>query len=138
MRTRQTSARPSLQKQASVSVHLCGTLRHEQTHPARGSGCTLDHLHPPKMTKKKKRDDVTITGSQRGCWFHHTSQTRFHIPLKSVFTFGPEEVHVGFKLEFEDVLLVDAVRLLGGADGVAKQRQARQREVVLQRRCVWR
>lgn len=60
--------------------------------------------------------------------------TRFHVPLKSVLAFGPEKVHVGFKLEFEDVLLVDAVRLVGRADGVAEQRQARQREVVLQRR----
>lgn len=34
---------------ASVSIHLHRTtLGYEQTHPARRSGCTLDHLHPPK------------------------------------------------------------------------------------------
>lgn len=39
---------------------------------------------------------------------------------------------MGLELQFEDVLLVDAVRLFGGADGVAQQRKACQREVVLQ------
>lgn len=39
---------------------------------------------------------------------------------------------MGLELQFEDVLLVDAVRLLGGADGVAEQGEASQREVILQ------
>lgn len=45
---------------------------------------------------------------------------------------------MGLKLQFEDVLLVDAVRLLRRADRVAKQRKARQWEVVLQQRCTLR
>lgn len=45
---------------------------------------------------------------------------------------------MGLKLQFEDVLLVDAVRLLRHADCVAEQRQARQWEVVLQQRCILR
>lgn len=39
---------------------------------------------------------------------------------------------MGLELQFEDVLLVNAVRLLGGADCVAEQGQTSQREVVLQ------
>lgn len=132
MKTQQMSVRPSLQKHASASVYLHRTsLRYEQTHPTRRSSCTLDHLHPPT-----KRDNDTILN----CELCVTDSPHFtdmlHIPFKSVFTFSPEKVHVGFKLEFEDVLLVDAVRLLGSADGVAKQRQACQWEVVLQQRCV--
>lgn len=39
---------------------------------------------------------------------------------------------MGFELQFEDVLLVNAVGFVGSADCVAEQREARQREVVLQ------
>ena len=38
---------------------------------------------------------------------------------------------MGLELQLEDVVLVNAVRLLGGADGVAQQGEAGQREVVL-------
>lgn len=39
---------------------------------------------------------------------------------------------MGLELQLEDVLLVDAVGLFGGADGVAEQREAGQREIILQ------
>ena len=39
---------------------------------------------------------------------------------------------MGLELQLEDVLLVDAVRLFRGADRVAEQGEAGQREVVLQ------
>lgn len=54
------------------------------------------------------------------------------IPFKGVLAFSPEEVNMGLELQFEDVLLVDAVRLFGGADRVAQQGEAGQREVILQ------
>ena len=38
---------------------------------------------------------------------------------------------MGLELQFEDVLLVDAVGLFGGADRVAEQGEASQGEVVL-------
>lgn len=38
---------------------------------------------------------------------------------------------MGLELQFEDVLLVNAVRLLRGADCVAEQRETSQREVIL-------
>lgn len=55
-----------------------------------------------------------------------------NVPFKGVLAFCPEEVNVGLKLQFEDVLLVNAVWLFGGADCVAEQGEASQREVVLQ------
>lgn len=54
------------------------------------------------------------------------------IPFKGVLAFCPEEVNVGLELQFEDVLLVDAVGVFGGAHRVAQQGEAGQREVVLQ------
>lgn len=53
-------------------------------------------------------------------------------PLKGVLALRSEEVNVRLELQLEDVLLVNAVRLVGGADRVAEQREAGQREVVLQ------
>lgn len=41
------------------------------------------------------------------------------LPLKGVLALSPEEVNVGLELQLENVVLVDAVRLFGGADGVA-------------------
>lgn len=52
-------------------------------------------------------------------------------PLKGVLALGPEEVDVGLELQLEDVVLVDAVRLLRRADGVAQQGETGEREVVL-------
>ncbi len=57
-----------------------------------------------------------------------------HVPFKGVLAFCPEEVNMGLELQLEDVLLVDAVGLFGGADGVAEQREAGQREIILQTR----
>lgn len=53
------------------------------------------------------------------------------LPLKGVLALSPEEVDVGLELELEDVLLVDAVGLLGDAHAVAQQREAGQGVVVL-------
>lgn len=38
---------------------------------------------------------------------------------------------MGLELQLEDVVLMDAVGVFGGADGVAEQREAGQREVIL-------
>lgn len=38
---------------------------------------------------------------------------------------------MGLELQLEDVLLVDAVGLFGGADRVAEQGEAGQREIIL-------
>lgn len=54
------------------------------------------------------------------------------VPLKGVLALRSEEVNVRLELQLEDVLLVNAVRLLGGADRVAQQREAGQRKIVLQ------
>lgn len=54
------------------------------------------------------------------------------LPLEGVLAFCPEKVNMGLELQFEDVLLVDAVGFFGGADRVAEQGEAGQREVVLQ------
>lgn len=35
------------------------------------------------------------------------------IPFKSVLAFCPEEVHVVFELQFEDIVLVNTVRFWG-------------------------
>lgn len=61
-----------------------------------------------------------------GCTLDH-----LHPSFKGVLAFCPEKVNVGLKLQFEDVLLVNTVWLFGGADRVAKQGEASQREVVL-------
>lgn len=61
-------------------------------------------------------------------WLIETSR----VPFKGVLAFCPEKVNMGLKLQFEDVLLVDAVGLFGGADRVAQQGEAGQREVILQ------
>lgn len=54
------------------------------------------------------------------------------LPFKCVLALCPEKVNMGLELQFEDVLLVNAVRLLRGADCVAEQRETSQREVILQ------
>lgn len=54
------------------------------------------------------------------------------LPFKGVLAFCPEKVNMGLELQFEDVLLVDAVGFFRGADCVAEQGEAGQREVVLQ------
>lgn len=67
------------------------------------------------------------TGSKQPTGF---SQRRDK-PLEGVLALRSEEVNVRLELQLEDVLLVDAVALLRGADRVAQQREASQREVVL-------
>ena len=54
------------------------------------------------------------------------------LPLKGVFALGPEEIHVGFELQLEDIILLNAIRLHGGADHVAEQWEAGQGIIVLQ------
>ena len=54
------------------------------------------------------------------------------IPFKGVLALCSEKVNVRLELQLEDVLLVNAVRLLRGADCVAEQRETGQWEVVLQ------
>lgn len=46
-------------------------------------------------------------------------------PVKSVLALSPEEVDVILELQFEDVILVNAVGLGGRCHGVAQQRQRR-------------
>ena len=48
-----------------------------------------------------------------------TSKRGGGLPLEGVLALRSEEVHVGLELQLEDVLLVDPVDLLGGADRVA-------------------
>lgn len=52
-------------------------------------------------------------------------------PLKGVLALWSEVVDVGFKVEFEDVVFVDVLRLRRDSDRVAQQREAGQRVVVL-------
>lgn len=54
------------------------------------------------------------------------------LPPKCVLALGPEEVDVRLELQLEDVLLEDAVGLLGHTHAVAQQREAGQGVVVLQ------
>ena len=53
------------------------------------------------------------------------------VPVEGELTLCPEEVDVVLELQLEDKVLVDIVLAAGGVHGVAQQRQARQREVVL-------
>lgn len=53
-------------------------------------------------------------------------------PFEGVLALGPEEVDVRLELQLEDVVLVDAVRLLRRADSVAQQGETGEWEVVLQ------
>ena len=53
------------------------------------------------------------------------------VPFKGVLAFCSEKVDVGLELQFEDVLFVNAVGFLRGADSVAQQGETSQREVVL-------
>lgn len=46
------------------------------------------------------------------------------LPPKCVLALGPEEVDVRLELQLEDVLLEDAVGLLGHTHAVAQQREA--------------
>lgn len=69
------------------------------------------------------------TSATASCAPTHPATIR--VPFEGVLALRPEEVDVGLELQLEDVLLVDAVRLVGGADGVAEQGEARQREVIL-------
>lgn len=52
-------------------------------------------------------------------------------PLKGVLALWSEVVHVRFEVEFEDVIFVDVLRLGRNSDGVAEQREAGQRIVIL-------
>lgn len=54
------------------------------------------------------------------------------LPFEGVLAFCPKKVHMGLELQLEDVLLVDAVGFFGGADCVAEQGEAGEREVILQ------
>lgn len=138
------SQRPSLQTHDdSFSVYLHGTsFRYEQAHPARSAGCTLNHLHPSAGRQR--------VVSHRQTWFktiiqlpresvrqrsggHGTNYKQVNglVPFEGVLAFCSEKVNVGLELQFEDVLLVNAVRLLGGADCVAQQGETGQREVIL-------
>lgn len=53
------------------------------------------------------------------------------LPFKGILAFSPEEIHMGLELQLEDIFFVNAVRFPGCADRVTQQRQASQREVVL-------
>lgn len=129
------SRRPSLQTHDSVSVHLHGTsFGYEQAHPACGAGRALDHLHPSAKTRQHTFLKLLLHDIKRAAegstmlWLSETSC----IPFKGVLAFCPEEVNMGLELQFEDVLLVDAVGLFWGAHRVAEQGEARQGEVILQ------
>lgn len=54
-----------------------------------------------------------------------------HPPFKCVLALRSEVVDVGFKVEFEDVILVDVFGLRWDGDRVAQQRKAGQRVIVL-------
>ena len=53
------------------------------------------------------------------------------VPFKRILAFRPEKVDMGLELELEDIFLVNAVRLSGGAHSVAQQWEAGQWEVIL-------
>ena len=53
------------------------------------------------------------------------------VPFKGVLALRSEVVDVGFKVEFENVVFVDVLRLGRDGDGVAQQGEAGQRVVVL-------
>lgn len=55
-----------------------------------------------------------------------------YVPFKGVLALSPEKVNMGLELQFEDVLLVNVIGLLGGADRVAEQREASKREIILE------
>lgn len=53
------------------------------------------------------------------------------LPFEGILAFGPEEINMGLELQLEDIFFVNAVRFPGCADCVTQQRQASQREVIL-------
>lgn len=84
-----------------------------------------DDLHPPAETPKKTLLTLRRIITARPV---RTSQ----LPLKSVFTLRSEVVDVGLEMEFEDVVLVDVLRVRGDADRVTQKRKAGQGIVILQ------
>lgn len=62
---------------------------------------------------------------------HFELRSLFTVPFKGVLALRSEVVDVGFKVEFEDVVFVDVLRLGRDGDGVAQQGEAGQRVVVL-------
>lgn len=55
-------------------------------------------------------EDASTAGGDRG------AADDLHPPLKSVFALRAEVVHVGLEMQFEDVVLVDVLRLCGDGD----------------------
>lgn len=53
------------------------------------------------------------------------------LPLKGILALSPEEIHMGFKLQFEDVVLLDAIGFHWGADCVAQKWQTGQWIIIL-------
>lgn len=62
-----------------------------------------------------------------------TDRENGKLPLKGVFALSPEEIHVGLELQLEDIILLNAVCLHRGADCVAKQWEAGQGIIVLEK-----
>lgn len=56
---------------------------------------------------------------------------RNNLPFEGILAFSPEEINMRFELQLEDIFFVNAVRFPGCADRVTQQRQASQREVIL-------
>lgn len=82
---------------------------------------TADRVFKPLPDTEAAEGAVTFGLAQTG-----------RLPFEGVLAFCPEKVNMGLELQFEDVLLVDVVGFFGGADCVAEQGEAGQREVVLQ------
>jgi len=50
-------------------------------------------------------------------------RSNIELPIECEFTFGPEKIYMGFKLEFEDIILVDVILIARRTYNVAKKRQ---------------
>lgn len=83
-----------------------------------------DDLHPPAS---KKRFHLSLPTPR----MQHR-RLGASVPLKRVFALWSEVVDVGLEMQFEDVVLVDVLRVRGDADGVTQQRKAGQGIIVLQ------
>lgn len=60
-----------------------------------------------------------------------TEENKKALPFEGILAFSPEKINMGLELQLEDIFFMDAVRFPGCADRVTQQRQASQREVIL-------
>lgn len=95
------------------------------------AGGAADHLHPP-VGGQTSASITSFLHLSSGNGEDYSANYLIAVPFKGVLALRSEVVDVRLEVEFEDVVLVDVLRLRRHGDGVSQQRKAGQRVVVLQ------